>query len=111
MPSSTTPFEGALVPFTKTIASITVPERLKATAGTKFRQATFFGFSNVGGTQTPNTGSVFIGPSATDGANFLEVTPGGQAIMEAVEGTSLDFYDQYGDAQVAGEGVGVLYQA
>lgn len=107
MPSSTTPFENALVQFSKTVAASGTPERLSATPR-KFRQATFIGYSSA---RVVNTDSVWLGASSTNDSQVFEVPAGGQAVIEAVEGTSLDFYDIYADAVVNGEGVTILYQA
>ncbi len=90
----------------KTVADAGTPERISATAGTFFRQATFLGKKAA---RTDNTSSAFLGMTATNDAQAYEIVAGGEITITAPIGCKYDLYDFYLDVGTNADGVVVWY--
>lgn len=91
----------------KSVAATGTPERIVGSQDQNlFRRAWVGGFSSA---QTANTGSVYLGTTATDGEQPLEIKTGEWKELKAPEGAKLDLYDLYVDVANANDGVVVVY--
>lgn len=86
---------------TKTNADTGTPVQITAT-DTWFTQAIIDGKRDQ---TTANTGIVYIGPSAVDGENHLEVLPGSPLFLSAPAGHAWNLADFYMDVATASDGV------
>lgn len=97
----TTPVE-----FTKIVGSSATPEQLQ-TSQTLFREATLIGKNAA---RTNNTGTVYLGITAEDDTQFINIAPGETISLTAPEKAgTFDFQDWYLDVDTNNDGVYVLY--
>lgn len=95
----------------KTIAAINVPEPLSAT-DLFTRRFTLYGLK---GNRTVNVGDVYLGPTAVDGEQPIKIVPGAvgvsEQVIEAPQGCVYNLKEWYLDADNAGDGVLIVYDA
>lgn len=90
----------------KTSTAAAAPVALTA-AQTYFRKAIVYGVNTLAG--VANTGSVYIGPSATASQQPIEIAPGAEYVLEPPNGAKWNLADWYLDVGTNGDGVVVIY--
>lgn len=89
-----------------TNSSTTVPVRIAPRAGTYATSITVIGNKDW---QTTNTGTVYIGPSSTNGQQSIAITTGQIVTLSFTPSQWVDLYDWYLDPVTANDGVVVIY--
>lgn len=90
----------------KTVAAAGTPEKISATS-IRVRQATLIGNKAA---RTANTGTVYVGPGATDDTQIYSIASGEVgAVLQSPDGGLIDLSQWYVDAENNGDGVSVIY--
>ena len=83
-----------------------VPVRMAPRAGTYATSVTLVGNRLW---QTTNTGTVYIGPNSTNGAQAIAITTGQIVTLSFTPAQWVDLYDWYLDVATTNDGVCVIY--
>ena len=105
MSTLTDAVETALTQVIQTVAAVGTPEAI-AGAGTFFRYATLIAKKAA---RVANTGIVYLGVTAGNDTQPIEMNPGDIFTIEAPPGEKYDFDNWYVDVLNAGDGVIVIY--
>lgn len=89
-------------------SSTTVPVRLTSDTSIMANSFTIIGKASAQG--SANAGTVYIGPSSTDGANGFEILSGQPYVFTARNGQSFRLSDFYIDVTSANDGVWIILQ-
>lgn len=92
--------------FIKTVADTEIPEQV-TTNNIYCTSVTLLG---VKGVRDNNAGIVYVGWNSTNNTQFFPITAGGQVVIEAGQGRTINLKDIYVDVLNVGDGVGVYYK-
>ena len=90
----------------RTNADTAVPARMAAARGAYATSITVIGNKDW---RTPNTSTVYIGPTSTNSQQPIAIAPGATATLTFANDQFIDLYDWYFDVGTANDGVVIVY--
>lgn len=94
------------VEFTKTVSASGTPEQVTTTQSS-FHSAIIIGKNAA---RTDNTGTVYLGITAANDSQFIEVAPGETLALNAPANMLFDWQDFYLDVDTNDDGIYVFYR-